>query len=154
MHSPGHSMRRLVEENRPALLAHFRMLSSNDRWLRFGSSMSDRMLARYVDGIDLVNGAVFAVYCCDTLLCGAGHVALAEGTAELGMSVLGNHRRQGHGTALFARAMTWARTRGVSNMHVHYLADNAAAMHIARKAGMHVTIGRGEADAHLALAPA
>src|SRR5689334_432953 len=148
------SVCRLVEENRPALLAHLLMLSSNDRWLRFGSSMSDRMLARYVEGIDLVNGAAFAVYCSDTVLCGAAHVALAGGIAELGMSVLENHRRRGHGAALFARAMTWARTRGVNIMRVHYLVANAAAMHIASKAGMHVTISRGEADAHLALAPA
>src|SRR4051812_9868141 len=97
----GDSIRRLLEENRAALLTHFRMLSSNDRRLRFGSSMSDRVLTRYVDGIDLLNGAAFGVYCNGTILCGAGHVALVEGTAELGVSVLENHRRQGHASALF-----------------------------------------------------
>jgi hypothetical protein len=37
---------------------------------------------------------------------------------------------------------------------MHCLAENAAMMHIAQRAGMEVVVGMGEADAHLELPPA
>ena len=58
------------------------------------------------------------------------------------------------GTALLARASEHARNRHRNRLYMHCLAENAAMMRIARRAGMSIVIDTGEADAHLALPPA
>jgi GNAT superfamily N-acetyltransferase len=144
----------LVQEDRDSLLMHFRMLSSEGRRLRFGSPTSDAGLVRYVDRIDFVRDAVFGVYALDLALCGVAHLSVANETAELGVSVLDGHRGKGNGTALFGRASTWARNRGIKAIYMHCLSENAVVMHIASEAGMRIVISHGEADAHLPLLPA
>ncbi|MEA3154043.1 MAG: hypothetical protein QOK44_1632 [Betaproteobacteria bacterium] len=148
------TVHRLVQRDRDSLLAHVRGLSSDDRRLRFGSPLNDTGLMRYVDRIDLGRDAVFGVYSRDLTLCGVAHVAVTNQTAEFGVSVLDGHRGKGYGTALFGQASTWARNRGIKAMYVHCLSENGVMMHIAGKAGMHVVISYGEADAHLTLPPA
>ena len=82
------------------------------------------------------------------------HVALTDDFAELGISVLPWWRSRGVGSALFDRAAAHARNRSASKVFMHCLSENAAIMHIARKAGMTIVAAAGDADAHLALSPA
>ena len=63
-------------------------------------------------------------------------------------------RGRGYGDALFRRAVTFLRNRGVREVFVHCLAENGAMMHLARKQGMEIGVDAGEADAWLRLAPA
>ena len=139
--------------DRGVLAAHLLALSPEDRRLRFGGTASDATLRDYVARIDFGRDAVFGCFADDLSLGGAAHVALAGGVAELGVSVLAPFRRRGIGSALFGRASDFARNHFVRTLFMHCLTENAAMMHIARKSGMKVVPGGGEADAHLDLPP-
>jgi GNAT superfamily N-acetyltransferase len=136
------------------LLAHLVALGPEDRRLRFGLPASDDTIAEYVEGIDFARDAVFGVFDDELNLAGAAHLARAEAHAELGVSVLPAHRGRGIGGALLERAHTHARNWGIGTLFMHCLTENAAMMHLARKQGMRIAAASGEADAHLALAPA
>ncbi len=145
--------KRLNAIDRRVLTTHLLALSPHDRRLRFGGAASDVTVSDYVARIDFTRDAVFGCFADDLSLGGAAHVALAGGVAELGVSVLAPFRRRGIGSALFARASDFARNHFVRTLFMHCLTENAAMMHIARKAGMKVVPGGGEADAHLDLPP-
>lgn len=139
--------------DRGALTAHLLALSEDDRRLRFGVIAADATIRDYVARIDFDRDAVFGFFADDLSLGGVAHVTIAEGVAELGVSVLAGYRRRGIGSALFARASAFARNHFIRTLFMHCLTENAAMMHIARKAGMEIVTGGGEADAHLELAP-
>lgn len=136
-----------------ALCTHFLALNSEDRRLRFGVCLSDDGVTDYVKRIDFARDAVFGVYDDEMRLAGVGHLARAEGFAELGVSVLPAYRGKGMGGALLGRTHIHARNWGVPMLFMHCLAENSAMMHLARKQGMRIASERGEADAYLELPP-
>jgi RimJ/RimL family protein N-acetyltransferase len=142
--------------SREALSRHFLALPPEDMRLRFGSSLSEEALNAYVDKIDFNSDAVFGVFDDSLKLTGVAHLALdpEHDAAELGVSVLPEHRGQGIGTALFKRAEAHARNHYIKILFMHCLTENRPMMHIASKSGMQVVAaGAGEADAHLELLP-
>lgn len=145
---------RLRALDRPALLEHFKALEAEDRRLRFGLPLGDAALEAYVQRIDFEGDDVLAVHDEGLHIVAAIHVARAGEAAELGLSVLPSHRASGVGTALFDRAVTRIRNRGLASVYIHCLAENAAMMHIARKLGMRIVREGGESDACLELPPA
>ncbi len=157
MSSPRANKKVIVNElswtHREALERHLLLLDSEDRQLRFGGSLSDTAVRRYVSHVDFEQDAVFGVFGDDLTLLGAAHLARGNGHAELGASVLAGHRDRGLGGALLQRAHTHARNWGVRVLYMHCLTENAAMMHLAHKQGMDVVAESGEADA-LLLAPA
>lgn len=145
---------RLRESEREALDAHFLALDGEDRRLRFGSSIGDEGLRAYVARIDFERDGIFAVHDDNLRLISVVHVAVTESSAELGLSVLPGFRSQGLGSELFARAVMHLRNRGIHEVFVHCITENAAMMHLARKHGMRVVYDGSETDAYLELAPA
>jgi GNAT superfamily N-acetyltransferase len=145
--------RRLRAADRGALAAHLLALSREDRRLRFGGAASDARVRGYVARIDFDRDAVFGFLADDLSLGGAAHVAIVDGVAELGLSVLAPYRRRGVGSALFQRASDFARNHFIRMLFMRCLTENAAMMHIARKSGMKIVIGGGAADARLLLPP-
>jgi len=81
------------------------------------------------------------------------HVAVTEASAELGLSVLPGFRGDGLGSELFARAVMHLRNRGIREVFIHCVTENAAIMHLARKHGMRLVYDGSESDAYLELAP-
>lgn len=138
---------------RDALRAHFLALGGEDRRLRFGVALSDHGVSDYVDRMDFDRDAVFGVFDDDMCLVGVGHLARGEGFAELGVSVLPEHRGCGMGAALLSRAHGHARNWGVPSLFMHCLAENGAMLHLARKQGMRIATQLGESDAYLELPP-
>ena len=135
-------------------MEHLLALPPEDARLRFGSVVSAVTIERYVDGIDFDADEVFGVHGEGLRLVGAAHLAFSRDSAELGVSVLPEQRGRGIGEALVARAAEHARNRSVPRLYMHCLAENAAMIHIARRAEMDVVIESGDADAHVALPPA
>jgi RimJ/RimL family protein N-acetyltransferase len=157
-------IRELGASERPLFLRHLTSLGDEDRYLRFGSRLSDDAIAAYVERIDFATDTVFGVFDERLELAAAGHFAplpkdspLSEAslgrTAEFGLSVAGDARRRGLGSALFRRAAAHARNVGVASLFMHCLSENRAMMRIARKAGMDIRQLHGETDAYLALKP-
>lgn len=134
-------------------LEHLLALSPEDARLRFGSVVSADTITKYVHGIDFEADEVFGVHGEGLKLVGAAHLAFNGDIAELGVSVLPAQRERGVAAALLARAAEHARNRNVRQLFMHCLAENAAMIHIARKANMDVVIDSGDADAHVALPP-
>ena len=153
MISPRATKKVIVNElswtHREALERHMLLLGGEDRQLRFGGSLSDTAVRHYVARIDFDQDAVFGVFGHDLTLLGAAHLARGNGNAELGVSVLLDHRGRGLGGALLQRAHTHARNWGVRVLYMHCLTENAAMMHLARKQGMDIVAEAGEADALL-----
>ncbi|MBI4291707.1 MAG: GNAT family N-acetyltransferase [Betaproteobacteria bacterium] len=143
----------LTASDRGAITAHFLALGAQDRRLRFGTPISDAAIRDYVARIDFDRDAAFGVFANNLSLRGVAHVAVSEGVAELGVSVLQGHRRRGIGSALFERAAGFARNRFIRTLFMYCLTENTAMMRIARKSGMTIVTGGGEASAHLELAP-
>ena len=156
-------IRELLASERPLFLAHLLTLEVEDRYLRFGSPLSDVSIEHYVAGIDWRTDTVFGIFDDRLKLAAAGHFApvprgasddIALGrTAEFGLSVAADARGIGLGTALFLRASAHARNLGISSLFMHCLSENRAMIHIARRAGMEIRQTHGEADAYLALEP-
>jgi GNAT superfamily N-acetyltransferase len=115
--------------------------------------MSDAALRDYVARIDFDRDAVFGFLADDLPLGGTAHLAIADGVAELGMSVLAAYRRRGIGSALFQRASEFARNHYIRTLFMRCLTGNAAMMHIARKSGMKIVTAGDAADAYLHLPP-
>jgi GNAT superfamily N-acetyltransferase len=137
-----------------AYLEHLLALPPEDIRLRFGSAESADTITAYVRNIDFDRDEVFGVYGAGLVLVGGVHLAINGNEGELGVSVLPGQRGKGIGSALFARAAEHARNRGIRDMFMHCLAENASMIHIARRADMDVVIESGDADAHVALPPA
>ena len=138
---------------RDELVDHFLCLSKEDLRLRFGHALALPSIVAYADDIDFDIDGVFGVLDDSLRLVGVAHVATVRSSAEFGVSVLPAYRKQGIGSALFARAITFARNRQMGSLFVHCLAENAAMRHMARKAGMRQIRHGGEVDAWLDLSP-
>ncbi len=147
-------VRELSNTDRTELERHFLALGSEDRRLRFGSTIGDATVRAYVKRIAFDRDAVFGVADDNLRLLGVAHLARLPGAAELGVSVLKGHRLHGVGGALMARAVTRARNIGVRTLFMHCLAENDAIMYLARKLGMDIVTDAPEADARLSLPPA
>ena len=152
-------VRELSSTDRERLLTHFLALDEDDRLLRFGQIVPDRVIENYVANIDFSRDTVFGVFDEQLNLVGVGHLAYlpAEGdkrTAEFGVSVLESTRGKGVGSRLFERAAIRSRNTHVSTLYMHCLSRNSTMMHIAKKSGMKIEYAYGEADAYLSLTPA
>lgn len=143
----------LSETNRDAMRRHFLTLSDEDLRLRFEHVISENTLLRYADSIDFERDAVFGVFDADLGLAGVAHLGLRGGVAEFGVSVAPGHRGEGIGTALYRRAYEYSRNHRITTLFVHCLKENAAMMHIARKAGMEIVLDAAEVEAHLHVPP-
>ena len=102
-------VQRLTESARPKLAEHFLKLGAEDVRLRFGAPHSPEAIVAYVARIDFGSDAVVGVYDEELSLSGVAHIALGADAAELGVSVLPQHRGQGGGCALVAGAVVLAR---------------------------------------------
>ncbi|HYF59205.1 MAG TPA: GNAT family N-acetyltransferase, partial [Burkholderiaceae bacterium] len=132
---------------------HFASLADDDLRTRFGRRPDAEWLRLYVEGIDFARDSVLGVRD-GTRLVGVTHVALFEGAAELGLSVVPSHRRRGIAAAMFERGVLHARNRGVVELFMHCLSENQAMRRIARNAGMRILVEGGDTDAWIELPPA
>lgn len=165
---PAVYVRALPERDRRRMLRHFLALSPEDRLLRFGSTLNDELVTRYVEHIDFKKDTVFGVFDQKLKLVGVGHLAFApkesrssaldvtvkERIAEFGLSVSASARGMGVGSRLFQRAAIHCRNADVDTLYMHCLSSNQTMIRIARKAGMEIQRDHGEADAYLKLLPA
>lgn len=144
----------LSAASRPEIIEHLVALPPEDRRLRFGAPSADEGIARYVRGIDFEHDTVFGIRDEANVLVGVTHVAQLDDAVELGLSVHPSRRGEGLAQTMFQRAALHARNRGIAELYMHCLSENAAMMHIARKSGMRIVIDGSDRDAWLALPPA
>ena len=146
--------RKLSILDKQKLIAHLKSLTSyDDRRLRFGGFVTDEYIEEYVEktcgkednkwfGVD-EDGKIVA----------ACHCAIIDDMAELGCSVDKDYRGHGLAQLMFDRAVTWLRTKGITDVCMHCLAENQVMKHIALKNDMSVVTEYGESDANVHLEP-
>lgn len=125
----------LMSFQRGDIFRHLQALSAEDLRLRFGRSMHEAALEKYVDEIDFLKDRVFGIYGRGLILVGMAHLAInSEGVfAELGISVDPAHRRKSYGESLLKGAMFQARNLRIRTLYTHCLSENQAMMHLAKK---------------------
>lgn len=133
------------------MLSHLLDLDETDRRSRFGIAVSDDFVRAYTDAVDFRSDAVFGVFDAELALLGVAHLAIDEGDAEIGISVLPSARGHGLGTALLDRARLHARNRRIRKLRMHCLRENAPMMRLARRQDMHAITESGETDAWVRL---
>lgn len=149
-------IRAIGARHRPQIAWHLLSLAAHDRYLRFGYPASDEQIRAYVNGIDFDQDRVFGIFDDELELLAMAHLArLAEHqhvrAAEFAVSVAANERGRGHGMRLFEHAATHAINAGIDVLHIHALSENAAMLHIARKAGALIEREGSESQARLRL---
>lgn len=139
--------------------AHLIRLTPDDRYLRFGYSIDDQSIIRYVDGQYRIKQVVLAVFDDDKVVAAVEIVfdtskyVLNNDVVELGLSVETEYRGRGFGGDLFKQAIIIARNRRVTKLISHCLAKNRWMMKIAAKHGMTIERDSGDAVGTLALPP-
>lgn len=145
--------RKLTREDTSRLVEHLCKLHGEDRRLRFGMVVTDDYIEKYVLGSFDTESKWFG--CIDNeQIISACHVAVTDGHAELGCSVDEKYRNHKLAQLMFDRAITWLRTKGITDVFMHCLSENGAMKHIARKNYMTIVSDGGESDAQVQVAPA
>jgi len=146
---------RLGDDDRAAITAHLIALDKGSRALRFGSSLHDDAVAKYVATIDFGQDILEGVWD-DNALVGVAHLAISreDGTCvgELGISVLPEGRRQHLGQRLLSRTLVHAWLNRVASVHVQFLVRNRPMARLAREFTDQIDTDRGEAHAIIDMA--
>lgn len=147
----------LGSHHRARVLKHLRALPAHDLWLRFGYAITDDAIARYVRNLHFTRDAVFGIFDENAQLLALGHLAFDKNTdsktAEFGVSVLPQMRRQRLGRRLLQRAAIHARNRGATQLMMTYMSENDALRQLAQRAGMRLIPDPDEPRAYLNLEP-
>lgn len=132
-----------IHDCRERLYAHFTDLSSDDRILRFCSSLSDEGIAQYVNRIPQTDVIIAAVV--ESAIVGVCHLAWTRPKrVELGLSVNDGYRGRGIASKLFREAISRPDVEGVI---LHCLPHNLGMKRIALQAGCTMEVVDGEVTA-------
>lgn len=144
--------RKLTSFQKEKLCQHLKSLQGQDRRLRFGTVVNDEYIEKYVNESFNTNSKWFGVEV-DGRIRAACHASIFNGEAELGCSVDEEYRGNKIAQAMFERAVTWLRTKGIKKVFMHCLTENAPMRHIAKKNDMVVVSEQGETDASVEIDP-
>ena len=123
---------------RELLKSHLKLLSNDDRYLRFFSAQSDDSIDIYVNKINFKTDGIFIVLneTYDQVI-GFLHASRLDGVSgveyEIGVSVNESARGMGVGYELFAKAVSWTESLGGKRLYVNCLTQNKAMQKIAEK---------------------
>lgn len=138
----------------PLILAHYLRLSTEDRYLRFCSALSDYAITRFVNEVmDFADGVAFGIYV-DGQVVGVAYIGPTyesdgRDTAEAGFSIDFDHRGEGHATMLMSAIIGYCRGRRVQTLVMSCLRENKKMQRIASNFGLRIVIDREEAYADL-----
>jgi GNAT superfamily N-acetyltransferase len=115
---------------------HLLRLDAESRRTRFGLALADELIEAYVAS-PTWSGAVMHGFVVDGVLRGVAELkpfgATFPSEAEAAFSVEKPWQSHGVGSALLARTLLTARNRGIRQVHMACLADNARMQRLARK---------------------
>jgi GNAT superfamily N-acetyltransferase len=125
---------------------HLLRLDAESRRNRFGLALADELIEAYVDS-PTWSGAVMHGFLVDGVLRGVAELkpfgAAFPTEAEAAFSVEKPWQSHGVGSALLARTLLAARNRGIRQVHMACLPDNARMQQLARKFAAQLTFDVG-----------
>lgn len=147
-------IRKIAAAESLQLQKHFVRLDPESRRLRFGALVRDDFVRRFVDTLDW-SKSIHLGYFDQGRLRGAAHLVWTDNPyppgVEYAVSVEMPHQNAGVGTELTRRAVTIARNRGLRELYMVCLRENARMQHVARKVGATVVLAGVEAEGRVAL---
>lgn len=145
----------LTDRDRAAVKAHLLRLSTEDRRLRFFTTLSDEAVKRYVDErLDFNRGRIFGVLNPEGRLVGvaqASEVVEKDGhiSCEAAFSIDREERSHGLARRLMQAIITHCRERGVSRLCMSCLRNNERMKALALSFGLKMRIDFDEVYAEL-----
>lgn len=141
----GGAFRRLRRSDAAVYLDHLRRLSPTDRRRRFHSARSDAGLATHVSRIVAEAAGVTVIgWFSGGRLCGSVEIAIwperGALVAEAAFVVAPDHRGRGVGAELMARAVRFARDRGVETLRFETHADNRPMLRLCLAQGARIDV--------------
>ena len=127
--------RKLFSADAPRIEAHFLDLSPEDRRRRFHSLLGDDAIRAYCRGFDWSERAVIGAFDLDRLVGIAECVRVADGNAEIAVSVDARWQHHGVGRELVRRAASSAANSGAATAVLDYAPGDTSIPHIARSLG-------------------
>lgn len=146
-------VRRLVESDRPAVLAYYRALPLAERAALFGHPLSDEGVARYVNRLNFATEGHYAALGAASVTIGVAHCLLFDGQGLISMHVAPGYRRRGIGTALTSHLASFGRATGLAWLRAYFSKNDPIAMRLARRVGMELVFGIDRFHAQLSLLP-
>jgi RimJ/RimL family protein N-acetyltransferase len=146
----------LTAADTPLILNHYLGLSSDDRYLRFFSPLSDYAITRFVeDEMDFTDGVAFGIMH-EGALVGVGYVGKiftvdSRLTAEAGFSIASEHRHHGYASMLMAAIIGYCRGARVQTLVMSCLRKNKAMQQLAKNFGLRTVVDEDEAYADLTI---
>lgn len=143
--------KRLYEDR---IIDHLKLLSSEDRYMRFGTSINDQRIEHYVKETIKVGDHVFAIFGDEGEIAGLLHMARDmhdKQGYEIGISIDARYREQGYAGELFKKAITFAKTLGAKHIYTYCLSENKAMQKLAKKNGLNVMLEYGDVTGKLDL---
>lgn len=129
---------------REKIYKHLLRLSPADRYLRFGHSVKDEGIRKYVDKMT-EEDFIFVIFNDDLQIIAMAHLAnYPNKISELGFSVNKEDRKKDLASKLFNRAMLAAKVLEIQELFVYFLPENKAMYKTAKKFGMVITNEDGE----------
>jgi GNAT superfamily N-acetyltransferase len=141
------AFRALWSFDRDEFEAHLKRLSPEDRRSRFQYPATDEQIERHVEEFLHGGGHVIGWFCDGVLRAAAEVMIFPDGVqAEAAFEVEADWRGRGVGAALVARALLWARNRGVRRLLIHTTRRNTAMLKAAVRRGATFEFDLGEAE--------
>ena len=123
---------------REKIYKHLIRLSPEDRYLRFGYTVGNEAIKKYVDKIS-PDDNTFVIVNDDLQIIAMAHMSIDENKiGEIGFSVNKECRKKNHATKLFQRALITAKVLGLTELYVVFLPENRAMRESAQKFGMEI----------------
>lgn len=136
------------------MIDHLKRLSPEDRHMRFGTSIQDDRIERYVKETIKVGDHLFAIFAEDGEIAGLLHMPRDvhdNQGFEIGISVDEKYRKSGFGGELFKKAISFAKTLGAKHIYTYCLSENKAMQKLAKKNGLNVMLEYGDVTGKLQL---
>lgn len=133
---PGGNIRKLWPQEADKFRDHLLRLDKDSRRMRFAHGVSDSFIEDYASRMSEMGSIVFG-YVVDGEVHAAAELRKLGDSwgheAEAAFSVEKAHQEKGVGTELMGRVIRAARNRGVQNLYMSCLSENAKMQSIARK---------------------
>lgn len=136
------------------IIDHLTRLNDEDRRMRFGVNLPDQRIQHYVNDSIKVGDFLFAVFGNEGEIVAFLHMARDARDSfayELGLSVNLDDRKNGYASALFEKAVNFAKTLGAKRIYTYCLSENKAMQHLAKKNQLKIALEHGDVTGQLQL---
>lgn len=147
------TIKALGEWAKDDILKHLLELDEESKRLRFGIKASNEYITNYVNKINFnSDDKCYGAFDIKLRLIGLVHLAkMNEDSAEIGISVAQDCRKNKIGQSLWQRAVGWARMAGCKYLYSFCLAENEAMIKLAKKENMTIITEYGDSEAKIKL---